>query len=356
MSTELVTYQSNNIPRFNIVRDGISGNYDILLKMIDVTRTTVAFDKGFEDLVKQFLLENNIDGYTPASRIFETIYNFVVDRVKYMPDIAGNVESIKSARQTLQDKYGDCDDLSILFASILAVCGFEPYFCLANYDTTQETFSHIYVVAYDDKENRYVFDAGIPELRFNREVKAKKIVEIGVFADIAELNGLQSLYYQTKQAIKKLKFGTFQLIPELLGILPLGLGYAGTQLVNAGNGLISKSFSDEKSLNQLGSEINNYLADLIVKLENSSIAVDLAKIQAKDRALQLFSKADSTPEFEHIKKSIAEKLNYILSFEITAQKKQIDVIHLNGDLMLITGAAIFGVAGLYAFTNWKNNL
>src|SRR5260221_11469400 len=102
MSTELIEYK-NEQPKFSWVRDGIQGNYDVLWRMIDIVRDSVLKDKGVENTVKELLHENDLNSYSDTNAVFSTIFNFVKNNIDYLQDIAGNTESIKDARDTLQD-------------------------------------------------------------------------------------------------------------------------------------------------------------------------------------------------------------------------------------------------------------
>ena len=57
-----------------------------------------------------------------------TLHAFVRDRITYLPDVR-NVETLQTPDYTLQAGSGDCDDQSILLASLLESIGFQTRFC-----------------------------------------------------------------------------------------------------------------------------------------------------------------------------------------------------------------------------------
>src|SRR4051812_9996131 len=91
--------------RRKYVRDGVAGNLQVVHQMIRTVRHSVDFDKGIEGVAKNLLINNHLDSYSTAKDQCEAIYNFVKQNVAYIEDIAGRVESIKTARQTLSDGF-----------------------------------------------------------------------------------------------------------------------------------------------------------------------------------------------------------------------------------------------------------
>lgn len=55
------------------------------------------------------------------------VHSFVRDRIRYVRDIRG-VETLHAADKILTDKQGDCDDKSILIASLLESLGYKTRF------------------------------------------------------------------------------------------------------------------------------------------------------------------------------------------------------------------------------------
>jgi hypothetical protein len=77
----------------------------------------------------------------------------VMTQIEYRKD---TVDDIKSPELTLKRGYGDCKDLSVLSASLLAYIGIEPSMMIMYNDTP---IAHIVTFFYCDRKNAYyVFD------------------------------------------------------------------------------------------------------------------------------------------------------------------------------------------------------
>lgn len=71
------------------------------------------------------------------------VFNFVRDRIRYVRDIRG-VETLQEPTATMDIGAGDCDDKSVLLASLLESIGHPTRFVAVGY-TTPGNFSHVYV-------------------------------------------------------------------------------------------------------------------------------------------------------------------------------------------------------------------
>lgn len=72
----------------------------------------------------------------------KSLFEFVRDRIRYVRDIAG-VETLQDAERTLQLGQGDCDDKSVLLASLLQSINHPARFHAVAF--TPGKFSHVYV-------------------------------------------------------------------------------------------------------------------------------------------------------------------------------------------------------------------
>lgn len=346
MSTQLVTYNATDKPSFGIVRDGVQGNYDIALKMIDVIRNSVTADKGLEDFVKgaganHLFGEKGYTSYSPIEDTLERVYEFVKNNVRYASDIAGKVESIKSARQTLSDGYGDCDDQTILTATILAILGFEPKVVLAGYGNNAN-FQHVYTTV-NVKGKRYVLDTILENGKLNDEVPTSKKYEIGVFDYLPALDGFQGLFFQLKSAARNLKRDTYSALPTILGALPTGFGYIANTVLHTGVNALSDNDLYSKSASEIGSEINIELDGIIQQLYNKSIALDYAKVLARQAGMNLAAVEPNQPNYRIVYDSIKRKIDFINNFEKVANSQQISTLYLDGKLMLLIGVTLVSV-------------
>lgn len=69
------------------------------------------------------------------------IFLFVRDRIRYVKDIAG-VETLHTPVELLRLRQGDCDDKSILAASLLASIGHPTRFVAAGF--VDDNYSHVF--------------------------------------------------------------------------------------------------------------------------------------------------------------------------------------------------------------------
>lgn len=72
-----------------------------------------------------------------------TLYEFVRDSIRYMKDVH-EVETLSSAEKTLESRAGDCDDQTVLLASLLESVGYPTRFVVAGYNEPGK-FEHVYL-------------------------------------------------------------------------------------------------------------------------------------------------------------------------------------------------------------------
>lgn len=73
------------------------------------------------------------------------LHRFVRDNIRYLRDIRG-VETLQTPEKTLQFKSGDCDDKSVLLASLLESIGHKTRFVAVGF--SPDTYAHVYVEVY----------------------------------------------------------------------------------------------------------------------------------------------------------------------------------------------------------------
>lgn len=71
------------------------------------------------------------------------IYEYVRDRIRYTRDVSG-VETLQTPPVTMELEAGDCDDKSVLLATLLESVGHPTRFVATGYRDPQ-SFSHVYV-------------------------------------------------------------------------------------------------------------------------------------------------------------------------------------------------------------------
>jgi transglutaminase-like putative cysteine protease len=120
----------------------------------------------------------------------EAIYDYVKQTVRYSGDIApikwpdGQVEGIdlyQSARRTLLDIHaGDCDDMSIAIATLLALNGITPRLRVMK-ESKADEWSHIFPLAGLASKNNptkwVALDATLPNGKFGEEVPFAEAID-----------------------------------------------------------------------------------------------------------------------------------------------------------------------------------
>lgn len=352
------------VPVRSLIRDGVAGNFDVIYQMIRLTRDSVKYDLGLKNLISDILDLNGLDSNSTTEDILRLVFNFVAKsdsviiaknaetgaitynkRIKYILDAAGRIETIKTARQTLRDRFGDCDDHAILNASLLGCLGFEDVkFAIAKY-IPSESYQHIYCVVYKDGK-RYIFDTTLRDADFNKEAKSLERKEIPIFSDVVGLDGLSGIINNTRYHARKFGEVITKTIPATAGLLPLGF-FAGS-IFATGAEMLNQSNYKELSFNATVSRINDYLDDIIKSLCKSEISLDLAKSLAMQSSVQINAVTNIPQDagaVKIMKESIKNRLEFIANFEDYARKNNIRIVYLNSNLMLLTGLAGIGFAG-----------
>lgn len=114
-------------------------------------------DEGLKAFAAQILINNGLDSHSDTNSILDALFCFA-QKITYINDPGGDFDAIHSARETLQKGYGDCDDLSVLLATLLAGVGFTPAFVLAKYNNDSNGFDHVYLEVETPKGGRVVLD------------------------------------------------------------------------------------------------------------------------------------------------------------------------------------------------------
>lgn len=344
MTQGIIEYQ-NEKPKFGFIRDGVSGSYDIVWRMIDITRDSVLLDKGFEDFIKKTVAEHGFDSYSDTDSLFEFLYHFLKSNVDYLQDIYGNSESIKDARTTIQDGYGDCDDCAILTATTLAVLGYSPNFVIAKYPD-ENAFQHVYTSVYVG-DKRYVFDLTIQDAKLNGEVSDMQKEEISVFDRRDETDGVQGVIRNIKYLVKDTQSNIKEAAPFLINFLPFGFLEKTVAHNLLGDAVTTQSF------NSLGSEVLGNITDIIIKLQNGRLPQATAQKQAHDEYLRLFQISQSNIDdnaFSVIESKVLQKISYINNFVPYG----VPNVTVTNTLTNTEKYILYGVAGLGAFYLLKN--
>lgn len=146
--------------------DGKSGNLETVEVMKGIARA-----RASNPLVRQLALQILLSHKVPSNYYKDealAIARFVKEKVRYVRDIT-NVETLMDPLTLIDqiqrgEAQGDCDDMSLLIATLLLSIGHQPYFRIIKYtDDNSAPYAHIYVVDYEknpggDRE-RIVLDA-----------------------------------------------------------------------------------------------------------------------------------------------------------------------------------------------------
>lgn len=173
--------------------------------MAVLVRDAAMRDQGLCDFAAGLLIKAGLDSHSSTSEILDCVFRYV-QGVKYIADPGGNFDAISSARDTLQKQpqpYGDCDDLSVLLASLLACLGFEPSFVLAKYDETASGFDHVYVSVTDKNGAEITLDP--TSRRHGIGWESPKFIDrvtFPIFGGAGAMNALSGQVYSTLGAIQ----------------------------------------------------------------------------------------------------------------------------------------------------------
>ena len=142
------------------LRKGREGSLQTAVEMAKLVRRDTVSDEGLENFAVDLVLKAGLDSHARAEDVIDVLFRYV-QKIPYIYDPAGSFDSINSARHTLAKGRGDCDDLAVLLATLLALVGYKPRFVLAKYKQVTEGFDHVYVdVIISDKsgERRVALD------------------------------------------------------------------------------------------------------------------------------------------------------------------------------------------------------
>ncbi len=124
------TYQLQAIPNG---KDGTRATLKLMSGIVKKYKAT----KAVRELA--LLITQNLEGKKWLQEV-ATVQNMVRDHIRYIKDIRG-VETLQTPIQTLRLKQGDCDDHSILVASLLEAMGHPTRFIAVGF--TKDQYHHV---------------------------------------------------------------------------------------------------------------------------------------------------------------------------------------------------------------------
>lgn len=130
--------------RLRWISKGKPGSLQTAAEMASLVRAAAVRDEGLHSFAALILRNNNLDSHSDPDEVIDALFRYV-QKIQYVHDPSGAFDSIQDARQTIKRGVGDCDDLSVLLATLLALVGFRPRFVLARYAEDSSGYDHIYV-------------------------------------------------------------------------------------------------------------------------------------------------------------------------------------------------------------------
>jgi hypothetical protein len=150
---------SGNLP------SGAKGNEKTIEIMCEVAQAR-ATDPVIRELALNIIRLSGTNSHNFIDEA-KAVGEYVKQKVAYVRDPYGveqlhdpllMIDRIRSGRG-----YGDCDDMSLLIATLLLSIGCQPFFRAIKYNINSPNYNHIYVVVYDNnwgnKKQRIVLDA-----------------------------------------------------------------------------------------------------------------------------------------------------------------------------------------------------
>lgn len=158
------------------IADGLNGNIQTINFMKKVARL-----RSGDPLVRKLALKIVNDYHVPSHHFIDealALGDFVKNNVRYVRDpedieyLADPIDLIKQMQNGTAQ--GDCDDMSLLVATLLLSIGHNPYFRAVRYESSSGNYNHIYVVVYEQNmkspRERIVLDCILKDRPIGSEV------------------------------------------------------------------------------------------------------------------------------------------------------------------------------------------
>lgn len=350
MGTKLIVYDENPVPTLSGIGEGLKGNYDIVHRMVELVRNTTVFDKGFEVYLKQTVASQGLDSHSDPRRMLEWVYDFVKTHVRYILDPAGSAEFLTSPRRTLSNGFGDCDDHSVLVASMLCILGFtDVRFKLVRFKPDEESFSHVYPVVY--LEGDYIaLDTTIPEGKLGEEKPYVASKEFPIWGYNEAVDNPVGVMRNLLGTMKDFSEQAVKSAPTLMGFLPTGLGYMARNALSASVSMLS-GLPDEKlsySYAEQASVVGKQLDSILDKLAKQKVSLE----QARSFAKRWMARLDDTErgsmsqeDAELVHANVKAKYDLIMNYN--ASVFGVEPVSLDKTKMVMAGLAVVATTALY---------
>ncbi len=183
---------------------GKAGNIQTLHTMRDIIRRDLGLNGGWQDqqlrhFAAQVVQAYGGGGFNWQSRV-RAIWLYVTRQFDYIPDPAGGNENLADARETIRDGWGDCDDLTILIATLLGMVGVPTSLRMSRYTQGIDGYEHVYVVAHVPTGD-LALDTARKSARVGLEAKYKEAFTLPVVDLHEQLRGLLDFALQGGSAV-----------------------------------------------------------------------------------------------------------------------------------------------------------
>ncbi len=135
---------SNSGSRYYWIHNGKQGSIQTAAQMARLVREDTVKDEGLQRFAAQIVINAGLDSHAHKRDIVAAIFRYV-KQIHYIHDPTGSFDAVQNARTTIAKGFGDCDDLSVLLATLLALVGLTPRFVLARYKAKSKGYDHVYV-------------------------------------------------------------------------------------------------------------------------------------------------------------------------------------------------------------------
>ncbi len=99
------------------------------------------------------------------------LWSYVRDSIRYVKDVRG-VDTLQSPRTTLELAQGDCDDKSLLLASLLESIGYATRFTVSA-TVPRGSYNHVFIEAFVPKLGRWIpLESSITGFPFGRSLRS----------------------------------------------------------------------------------------------------------------------------------------------------------------------------------------
>jgi hypothetical protein len=218
--------------RYEWLHHGRAGNVQTLREMAALVREDLETDVGLANYANSILLAAKVAGDVRGRSMKEVaaIFYFVRNRFIFRRDPTGGMEAIQDARATIERGFGDCDDFSVLLATLLGLVGYPTRFVVIRINPKADGFQHVYTEVLDPDETKWhALDATNPKALVGWEARSIERRTCKIFGSQPDaeddLEGFKSFFKKIGSGIKKVAKVA---APVAAGLIP-GVGQFAAQ-------------------------------------------------------------------------------------------------------------------------------